>query len=106
MVIYLLSEVLSRFIGGFLPTSVVGMLLLFGGLQTKIIKEDDVAGVCNFILSNMMLFFVPVTVGIMVTWAVVADNWANVILTMVISTIMVMVVVGFVQQKIGEKWKK
>lgn len=106
MAIYVLSEVLSRCIGGFMPASVVGMLLLFGGLQTKVIKEEDVKGVCNFILSNMMLFFVPVTVGIMVTWAVVADNWLNVILTMVLSTIVVMVVVGLIQQKIGEKWKK
>ncbi len=104
--IYLLGEVISRLIGGFMPGNVIGMVTLFGLLQCGVVKEEDIKGICNFILSNMMLLFVPITVGIVVSYKIILDDWIAVIATLVISTILVLIVVGHVQQYLGKRWKK
>lgn len=103
---YLLGEVVSRLIGGFMPGSVLGMLMLFGALQGGVVKEDDIRGVANFILSNMMLFFVPVSVGLMVSYKLIGESWIGVVVTLLVSTMIVMSVVGLVQQIVGRRWKK
>ncbi len=104
--IYLLGEVVSRLIGRFMPGNVIGMLILFGLLQCGVVKEDDIKGICNFILSNMMLLFVPITVGIIVSYKIIMNDWISVLATLLISTILVLVVVGYVQQYLGKRWKR
>ncbi|MFI3283401.1 MAG: CidA/LrgA family protein [Rikenellaceae bacterium] len=104
--VYLLGEVISRLIGGFMPGSIIGMILLFISLQSGIVKEEDVKGVCNFMLNNMMLLFVPVTVGIMISYTIISDAWLTILISLIISTAMVIIVVGLLQQTLGRKWKK
>ncbi|MFI3248716.1 MAG: CidA/LrgA family protein [Rikenellaceae bacterium] len=106
VIIYLLGEVLSRIIGGFIPGNVLGMLILFGLLQHGAVKEEDIKGMCNFVLSNMMLLFIPVTAGIVISYKMIAHDWIAVIATLLISTILVLIVVGYVQQYLGKKWKR
>lgn len=106
LVIYLIGEVISRLIGGFMPGSVIGMLLLFGLLQCGVVKEEDIKGVCNFILNNMMMFFIPLTVGLMVSIQILRESWVGAIAAMLISTIIVMVIVGVTQQILGRRWRK
>ncbi len=104
--VYLLGDILSRLIGGFMPGSILGMILLFVGLQSGVVKEDDVKGVCNFMLSNMMLLFVPVTVGIMVSYTHIAENWISIVLCVAASTAIVIIFVGLFQQTLSRRWKK
>lgn len=104
--IYFIGEVITRLIGGFMPASVIGMLLLFGLLQGGIVAEEDIKGVCNFILSNMMLLFVPIGVGIMVSYKVLSDNWMVVVGIMLLTTIIVMIAVAIIQQFLGKRWRR
>lgn len=106
LAIYLAGEVLSRLIGGFMPGSVIGMLLLFVLLQTHVVKEAWVESVCNFVLKNMMLYFVPVTAGLMVSYSIIADSLIEVIVMLLISTLLVFVSVGVVQQFLGKRWRR
>ncbi len=86
-----------------LPASVLGMLLLFLLLNTKILKAKQIESVCNFLLTNMLMFFVPVSVGIMTTYSVIAQNWFSIVVIVVISTICVLVTVGYIAQKMEKK---
>ncbi len=72
----------SHFIGGFLPGSVVGMLLLFFALMLKIVKPEDVRPVADFLTKNMTLFFLPAAIGIMEQWGLLRLNllaWAVIV---------------------------
>lgn len=104
--VYLMGMVISKIIGGYIPSNVVGMLILFGLLQRGIVKENDIADVCNFMIKNMLLLFIPICVGIVVSYHLVLENWIAIIASILISTIIVMVIVGVLQQYLGKKWQK
>ncbi len=104
--VYLVGEILSRIIGGFMPGSILGMILLFVLLQCGAVNEEDIKGVCNFMLSNMMLLFIPVTVGIMVSYTLIVDNWIAIVASVVASTTIVIIFVGLLQQTLSRRWKK
>lgn len=104
--IYLLGQIISRLIGGFMPGNVLGMFILFGLLQYNIVKEEDIKGVCNFILKNMLVLFIPISVGIIVNYQLIANDWLSLITIVILSTILVMVVVGHLQQYLSKRWEK
>ena len=64
MLFYLLGCLISALIGNFVPGSVIGMVLLFAALSLKWVRPGAVKRVATFLLDNMMLFFVPVGVGL------------------------------------------
>ena len=66
LLFYFLGEMLSLLIRGFIPGSVLGMILLFFCLFFKILKPDNVKSVATVITKNMAVFFVPAGVGLMV----------------------------------------
>lgn len=100
---YLLGEGLSLLISGFIPGSVLGMLILFMALQSKLIKADDVKATAKFLLDNLMLFFIPVCTGLMVTYHMLEGHYVSISIIIVVTTLVVMAVVGLIQQKMGGK---
>ncbi|MGQ1946742.1 CidA/LrgA family protein [Geofilum sp. OHC36d9] len=103
--LYALGNVISWLTGGYIPGSVIGMLLLFTGLLTGIIKPAKIAPAANFLVGNMALFFVPVGVGLMVSIHFFNGNLMAIVASVIISTFLVLLSTGFVQQWM-EKWKK
>ncbi len=96
---YLIGEGLSLMIGRLIPGSVLGMVVLLAALQTKTIKAGDVEAPARWLLDNMLLFFVPISVGLMVSWDLIAGHaWATVTV-IVTTTLLVMALVGWMQQK-------
>ena len=91
------GNLLSSAIGGFIPGSVVGMLLLFLSLMTGIVKDSQIREVASFLTDNMTIFFLPAFMGIMDLWGVVKmDLWSWVVV-MVVSTVLVMLSAGLTQ---------
>lgn len=86
-------------IGHFLPGSVVGLILLFLALQTKLIKPDRVDSVAKFLTLNMGLFFVPAGVGLITQLDLIRQYWLAIVISMVVSTALVLVVVGRMQHR-------
>lgn len=88
----------SGLISGFLPGSVIGMVLLFLSLKTGIVKPESVREVATFLTGNMTIFFLPAMIGIMELWGLLKVNLIGWLLVIVISTILVMVASGAVQE--------
>lgn len=105
LITYLAGEVLSRLTAELLPGSVLGMIMLFAMLQCGVVREETIKGVCEFILRNMMLLFVPVTVGLMVSYKLLSASWIGAVAAISISTLMVFAVVGILQQILG-RWRQ
>ncbi len=106
MLSYVAGVALSRLIGGFMPGSILGMLIMLLLLQLNVVNESDIKGICNFIISNMMVLFVPVTVGLMVSYRTLSYGWLGAIIALLLSTFIVLIVVGVLQQYLGERWKR
>ena len=71
----LLGELLVRFTGLPLPSPLVGMLLLLGGLMMLGRIPDALRVVCRHMLAHMMLLFIPAIAGIMVLFGPLGWEW-------------------------------
>lgn len=103
LLFYLIGEALSLSIGGFIPGSVIGMLLLFLALCLKKVRPARVARISRFLTKYMGMFFIPAGVGLMTTTELLSAHWLAILVITVISTVLVIVSVALIQQKIGKK---
>lgn len=93
-----IGDILNHIIPLPIPASIYGMVLLFIALSTKIIKLDQVETTAEFLLSIMLIFFVPASVGIMDTFFAYKSSMLSIIIIVIISTIIVMITTGLVSQ--------
>jgi holin-like protein len=82
------------------PGSVIGMVLLVVALQIGLVRVEWVKPMAELLLRHMALFFVPPGVGLMLYFDVITAEWLPIIVAGVISTLVVMVVVGRVHQRL------
>ena len=92
-----IGNLLSALLGGFMPGSVMGMLLLFLSLLAGIVKDKWVRPVATFLTDNMMIFFMPAFMGIMDLWGVAKMDLWSWVAVIVISTVLVMLSAGLTQ---------
>lgn len=100
LLMLMLGNGISILINGIIPGSVIGMVLLFLALIFKLVKPEIIRKPAQYLIQHMSLFFIPAGVGLMTAWDLIADHWAAIIVSSVLSTIIVLSVVGLVQQKL------
>ena len=93
-----IGDILNHIVPLPIPASIYGMVLLFIALSTKIIKLDQVETTAEFLLSIMLIFFVPASVGIMDTFFAYKSSMLPIIIIVIVSTIIVMITTGLVSQ--------
>lgn len=71
-----------------LPASVISLLLMLVLLCCKVVKEEKVKDLANFLMDNLAFFFVPVAVGIMQYVDVIRQNTVAFLTICVVSTIL------------------
>ena len=103
---FAVGELIGMMIGHFLPGSVIGLILLFLALETKLIKPDKVDSVAKIKTHNMGLFFVPAGVGLITQVELIKQYWAAIVISMVVSTALVLVVVGRMQHRFERHHKE
>ena len=103
LMFYLLGCFVAALIGNFVPGSVIGMILLFCALSLKWVRPGHVKKVSMFLLDNMMLFFIPVGVGLITSYTLLSRYMLAIIVASLVSTVLVIAVVGLVEQKLESK---
>ena len=103
LLFYLLGCFVAALIGNFVPGSVIGMILLFCALSLKWVRPGHVKKVSMFLLDNMMLFFLPVGVGLITSYTLLSRYMLAIIVASLVSTVLVIAVVGLVEQKLESK---
>ena len=106
LLFYFLGEMLSKLIGGFVPDSVLGMVLLFLALYFQVIKPESVKDVATSITKNMAVFFVPAGVGLMVYAELVSKSLAAILVAIAGSTILTIITVALVQENFEKRRAK
>lgn len=100
---YWVGTLLSMLTGNVIPGSIIGMVLLFGALSVKWIRPEQVKKVSGLLLDHMMLFFVPVGVGLITSYTLLSRYAGAIIVASLVSTVLVIAVVGLVEQKLESK---
>lgn len=100
------GEFISHFIGGFIPGSVIGMILLFLALAFGLVKPIKVKKVSTLLTQNMGLFFLPAGVGLMNSFGIISKYWVVIVTASTISTLLVIISVALIQQKMGKEVKE
>ena len=88
----LVSSLLSNIIT--MPGTIIGMIILFLLLQFKIMKEETIKDVADFLLGNMAIFFVPAAVSLINSLGLITENMLVLLLSGTVATIIIMIVTG------------
>ena len=103
---YALGEFIAHLTGDYVPGSVIGMVLLFLALQTKLIKEDQVDAPAKALTDNMGLFFIPAGVGLMAQMDTVRENWWVILVAVLVSSVLVIASVAYIQEHMERRRSK
>ena len=93
-----LGELLVFLTGVKLPSSIIGMLLLAFFLKVGWMKLKWVQGLSDFLVANLGFFFVPPGGALMLYFDVIEAQFWPIVIATVASTILVLVVTGWVHQ--------
>lgn len=105
LLFYFVGECASHLIYGFIPGSIIGMILMFLFLHFRIIKEEDVEGVATGFTKNMAVFFIPAGAGLLGASDMLSKFWVSIIVVCSISSLLVIAAVALIQEKM-EKHSK
>ncbi len=89
----------------FIPGSIIGMLLLFSLLLTKVIPLKLAEKGSFFILRHMPLLFLPVTVGILQFLDLFSGKGIFIVVITIVSTLVILAIVGLLGERFL-RWKE
>lgn len=98
MFISFLGEVLHHYLSLPIPASIYGLVILFAGLMTGVVKLSHVEETGRFLIEIMPLMFIPAAVGLLESWGILAPIWIPIIGITLITTVIVMIVSGKITQ--------
>ncbi|WP_371263528.1 CidA/LrgA family holin-like protein [Paenibacillus sp. 1_12] len=81
-----------------IPGSIIGIVVVFIGLQTKLIKLEWIDAGASWLLAEMLLFFIPPAVSLIQYKELMMSSGLRIVLVMLVSSIAVMVGAGFLAQ--------
>ena len=93
-----LGELLVSVTGVKLPSSIIGMLLLALFSKVGWVKLNWVQGLSDFLVANLGFFFVPPGVALMLYFDVIEAQFWPIVIATVVSTMLVLVVTGWIHQ--------
>lgn len=100
------GECISRVSGIPIPGSIIGMVILLALLKTKVIRVEQVSELADFLLSNINFFFIPVGVGIMISYKYLEGHYTAGITLILVTTIIVMIASGWVTEVLVRRREK
>lgn len=80
------------------PASIYGMIMLFAGLMTGLIKLDSVRDAGRLLIEIMPVMFIPAGVGLMASWGVLSPILIPAAVITVLTVITVMAAAGWSSQ--------
>lgn len=100
---WLAGNLLSHLTGHYISGNLIGMVLLFLVLQLGWVNPEKVRPAAQWLLGVMALFFVPFGVGLMISYEHLMQNLTAVVVATLISTVVVIGVVGWIFQRLNCK---
>jgi holin-like protein len=96
--VVMVSRFISAVLPFTLPSSVIGLVLLFILLSTNVIKLEQVDTVGNALVDNVGLFFVPAGVSAIQSIGILQQNPIGELIAIMAATIILLVATGYSTQ--------
>ncbi len=90
-----LSIIIQQILPLPIPASVIGLILLFFCLLSRLLKVEHIQEKSDFLLSNMAFFFIPAGVGMMNYFDILKKNWFSLLIICILSTLITFAVTAF-----------
>ncbi|MGG3280727.1 CidA/LrgA family protein [Paenibacillus solani] len=94
MLLSLGMDQLAKWLDWGIPGSILGIVVVFILLETKILRLEWIELGANWLLAELLLFFIPAAVGIMKYFPMLEADGLQILIVVVFSTIIVMVSSG------------
>lgn len=87
------GEIVSQLIKNIIniPGPILGMIILFLLLQFKIISEEKIKDVADFLLGNMGIFFIPAGISLIQSLGLIKENAILLLSCIILINIAVMI---------------
>mgnify|MGYP002748392090 FL=1 len=102
----LAGELLQRLVPLPIPASVYGLVLLFGALNTGLVKLEQVKGAGGFLISILPILFVSPAVGILDNWEAIRGALIPILALTLLSTVLTFGIAGRATQAMMGKEEK
>ena len=111
-IILLLGNLISHYVPVGIPGSIWGLLILFIGLTTRIIRLEWIYFGSSLLIRYMAVLFVPVSVGIIKYYDLLVAQWKILLIPNILSTFLTLFIIAFLgkylfyKQSFAHKRKK
>ncbi len=86
-----------------IPGSILGIIVLFALLKMNVIKLSWIEQGANWLLAELLLFFIPAAVGVMKYIPLLEHDGVRILIVVISSTVIVMVSSGLIASKITKR---
>ena len=94
-IMLLLGNLISHYIPVGIPGSIWGLLILFIGLTTRIIRLEWIYLGSSLLIRYMAVLFVPVSVGIIKYYDLLVSQWKILLIPNILSTFLTLFIIAF-----------
>ena len=94
-IILLLGNLISQYVSVGIPGSIWGLLILFIGLTTRIIRLEWIYLGSSLLIRYMAVLFVPVSVGIIKYYDLLVSQWKILLIPNILSTVLTLFIIAF-----------
>lgn len=101
-----IGEMIVKFTGIKIPSSIIGMILLTISLKMEWVKLEWTKDIANFLVNLLGLFFVPAGVALMMYFELIQFHFWQITISVIGSTIITLVITGWTHQFLRLKTKK
>ncbi len=107
--IWLIAGFIQTFLLTFLPRGFIGLMLLLALLYSKILPFHHVSMGANFLLTHMILLFIPSTIGLIEYKDLIITQGPKLIVISIVSPVLMFFIVGRTVEwlhKLENRWRK
>lgn len=103
MLISKLMDKLAELLHLSIPGSILGIVLVFILLETKVLRLEWMELGANWLLAELLLFFIPAAVGVMKYFPMLESDGIQILTVVLFSTVTVMVSSGLMATLISRR---
>ncbi len=96
--IWLIGDIIQKITHIPIPSSVIGMIILFILLKTRVLKIESIQHFSEYMLRNLAFFFIPPGVALIDSFSVLNGQIIKILFIIISSTFIVVVVTGITVQ--------
>ena len=94
-IMLLLGNLISHYVPVGIPGSIWGLLILFIGLTTRLIRLEWIYLGSSLLIRYMAVLFVPVSVGIIKYYDLLVSKWKILLIPNILSTFLTLFIIAF-----------